>query len=173
MPSRRSQPQGAPTELSEETRLKFAELLTALAAFCIRLLAEVTEALLQSDTLTGAERAALRVAMAGLGPIARQMEAQAAQFRDGLPEQGNQPLTAAGTPTLGAPTLGGAAGRGTARQAPSRTRSAADRHQSRADPPGGLARALLRPPPTPPQKISLDGLRLRMPVSLRYRNQIV
>jgi len=91
MPSRRSQPQGAPTDLSEATRLKFAELLMELAALCTCLLAGVTEALLQSENLTGAQRAALRVAMAGLGPIARQVEAQAAKFRDGLPEQDNQP----------------------------------------------------------------------------------
>ena len=151
MPSRRSQPQGAPTELSEATRLKFAELLMALAALCIGLLGCVTEALLQSDTLTGAERTALRVAMAGLGSIARQVEAQAAQFRDGLPEPDNQPLTAAG-----APTLGGAAGRRAAMQA------ASGRRRSPAD----LARPLPRPPPTPRQKIALDRLRLRMSISL-------
>ena len=161
MQSRRSQPQGAPTELSEATRLKFAELLMALAALCIRLLAGVTEALLQSDTLTGAERAALRVAMAGLGPIARQMEAQAAKFRDGLPEPDNQPLTAAG-----APSPGGAVGRSTAMQVPSGTRAASGRRPS-----GG------RPAPRPPasaaaplRKIGLDRLPLRTPISLRLCN---
>ena len=152
MPSRRSQPQGPPTELSEATRLKFAELLMALAALCIGLLAGVTEALLQSENLTGAQRAALRVAMAGLGPIARQVEAQAVQFRDGPPEQGNQPLTAAaGVPTLDAPTLGGAAGRRAAMQAPYGTRAASGRRQPHAGRPCGLARALPRPPSTPPQ----------------------
>ena len=170
MPSRRSQPQGAPTELSEATRLKFAELLMALAALCTRLLAGVTEALLQSDTLTGAQRTALRVAMAGLGPIARQVEAQAAQFRDGLPEPDDRRLTAAAGPRPWA----------------SRPRAARPAAAPRCTPPPGPApppaaasrapagpRPHPRPrasPADPSAKISPDGLPLGTPTLLRYRN---